>query len=73
MSMIWLKKCPIEAVFEAKKMNTTNELMEKNVIAILKKKAYSMKATAILIIEKNINRMYGELPSIEIKAIAYAK
>jgi hypothetical protein len=68
-----VEKGPIEAVFEAKKMNTTNELMEKNVIAILKKKAYSMKATAILIIEKNINRMYGELPSIEIKAIAYAK
>jgi hypothetical protein len=68
-----VEKGPIEAVFEAKKMSTTNELMEKNVMAILKKKAYAMKANTILIVEKNINRMYGELPSIEVKAIAYAK
>jgi hypothetical protein len=68
-----VEKGPIEALFEAKKMTTNNELMEKNIIVMLKKKAYSMKATTILVVEKNINRMYGELPSIEIKAIAYAK
>jgi hypothetical protein len=67
------EKGPIEAVFEAKKMSTSNELMEKNVTVILKKKAFAMKANVILIVEKNINRMYGELPSIEIKAIAYQK
>lgn len=68
-----VEKGPIDAYFEAKKMNTDNESLERNAYAILKKKAYSLKATKVLITDKKFNRMYSELPSINVNAIAYGK
>lgn len=68
-----VEKEPIDAFFESTKMTADNEFLEKNAYSILKKKASSMKATTVLIIEKNINRTYGELPNITVKAVAYGK
>jgi hypothetical protein len=68
-----IEKGNIEAAFEAKKMNTDVDFLEKNAYSILKKKAYSLKAVAVLIVSKTINRTYGELPNIVVKAVAYGK
>jgi len=68
-----VEKGPIDAFFESNKMTAENEFLEKNAYSILKKKASSMKATTVLITEKNINRTYGELPNITLKAVAYGK
>jgi hypothetical protein len=67
------EKGSMEAEYVAKKMEVENELLEKNVIITLKKKAFTMKANAILIVDKKIERNYGELPLITMKAIAYIK
>ncbi len=68
-----IEKGQIDAYFEAKKMTSENEVLERNAYAILKKKAYSMKATIVLITDKKFNRMYGEMPSITIIGVAYGK
>lgn len=68
-----IEKGPLDAFFEAKKINSDNDLLERTACNILKKKASSMKATVILIVAKKFYRMYGEMPSIELKAIAYGK
>jgi hypothetical protein len=68
-----VEKGNIEATFEAKKMNTDVDFLEKNAYSILKKKAYSLKAVAVLVVSKTINRTYGELPNIIVKAVAYGK
>jgi hypothetical protein len=68
-----VEKGTIEATFEAKKMNTDADFLERNAYSILKKKAYALKAGMVLIVSKTINRTYGELPNIEIKAVAYGK
>jgi hypothetical protein len=63
----------IEAEYVAKKMDAQNDLLEKNIIITLKKKALTMKANAVLIIDKKFERNYGELPFITVKAVAYSK
>jgi hypothetical protein len=68
-----IEKGNIEASFEAKKMNTDVDFLEKNAYSILKKKAYSLKAVAVLVVSKTINTTYGELPNIVVKAVAYGK
>lgn len=68
-----VEKGPIDGFFEAKRLNSENDLLERNVYSILKKKASTMKAIAVLIVDKKINRMYGEPPNITVKAIAYGK
>ena len=68
-----IEKGSIEATFEAKKMNTDVNFLERNAYSILKKKAYSLKAVAVLVVSKTFNRTYGELPNIVVKAVAYGK
>jgi hypothetical protein len=68
-----IEKGQVDAFFEAKRMSSENELLERNAYSILKKKAYSMKATIVLITSKKFNRMYGEMPSITVIATAYGK
>jgi hypothetical protein len=68
-----IDKGPMEAKFEAKKTNTDNETLERSVYTMLKRKAYSMKATTVLVTKKNFFRAYGEIPYVEVKAIAYGK
>lgn len=65
------EKGPIEASFEAQKFNVDNETMERSILIMLKRKAFNLKASHVLIVDKVVNRMYGELPSMKIKAIAY--
>ena len=68
-----VEKGPIDSEFEAKKMNTEDETLERSAIVVLKKKAFALKANTILITEKTFDRQYGEFPAIKIKAIAYSK
>ena len=68
------EKGEIEAEFVAKKLNNSdNELLEKNAIIVLKKKAFSLKANYVLVKSKNIERNYGEMPSIKMTGKAYLK
>jgi hypothetical protein len=68
------EKGEIEAEYIAKKLNNSdNELLEKNAIIVLKKKAFSLKANYVLVKTKNIERNYGEMPSIKMTGIAYLK
>ncbi len=68
-----VEKGQIDAFVESKRFNIENETLEKNAYSILKKKASNLKAIAVLIVDKNISRMYGEMPNIKIKATAYGK
>jgi hypothetical protein len=68
-----IEKGQVDAFFESKRMSTENELLERTSYVILKKKAYSMKATIILITSKKFSRMYGEMPSITVIGTAYGK
>ena len=69
-----LEKGEIEAEYTAKKLtNSDNELLEKNAIIVLKKKAFSLKANYVLVKSKNVERNYGEMPSIKMSGIAYFK
>ena len=63
----------VEADYEAKKIIMGNDLLERNAIIILQKKAYTLKANFILITKKDIKREYGEIPSISMSARAYSK
>ena len=65
-------KDTVSAVYEAQKINMSNEVMERNAISIMQKKAFALKATAILIKTKEFKREYGEYPSIKMSAIAYS-
>jgi hypothetical protein len=67
------EKGQVEAVLEAKKMTTDNETLEKNANAILKKKAFSMKATHVLVTDKKFMHNYGEMPGIKLIGTAYGK
>jgi hypothetical protein len=62
---------PIEVEWTSEKLTADNDYLEKYATSYLKKKAYKMKASAILITEKTFNRQYGEVPSIKMKCIAY--
>lgn len=66
-----VEKGQIDSEFEAKKMNTEDETLERTAIVVLKKKAFALKASTILITEKTFDRQYGELPAIKMKATAY--
>jgi hypothetical protein len=66
-------KGPVETVFEAKKLTADNELLERSALIVLKKKAYALGCSAILIKNKSFKREYGELPSVTVTADAYAK
>lgn len=68
-----VEKGTVEAVYEAAKITMGNDVLERNAIAILQKKALLLKANAILITGKDIRREYGEIPSIRMTAIAYSK
>ncbi len=68
-----VEKGDVEVDYEAKKINMGNDLMERNAIAILQKKANALKAEVILITSKDIKREYGEIPSIRMTAKAYSK
>ena len=52
---------------------TSGDDLEKNCLIILKKKAVRLNADIIHITEKKIFREYGELPKIEMRAVAYIK
>jgi hypothetical protein len=65
------EKGEIEATFESHKLKIETEFLEKNASIILRKKAARINAHKVLIKSKEIKAGYGELPSIEMKAIAY--
>lgn len=67
------EKGDIEAEYVASKMTMGNDVMERNAIAILQKKALTLKGNAILILTKEIKREYGEIPSIKMTAKAYSR
>jgi hypothetical protein len=68
-----IEKSPVEVEFIPDKFNADNEFLERSAIVVMKKKAFFMKASAVLIVEKSFNREYGEFPSIVLKGIAYSK
>jgi hypothetical protein len=53
------------------KQTATNQYLEKSASIILRKKAARMKASVVVVSEKNVQRDYGELPVIDMKGIAY--
>jgi len=65
------EKGEIEATFESGKLKIEAEFLEKNASIILRKKAARINAHKILIKSKEIKAGYGELPTIEMRAIAY--
>jgi hypothetical protein len=66
-----VEKGPIDATFEAIKLDATTEVMERNANIILKKKAAKIGATIVYVSYKHVNKTYGEMPSIEMKGVAY--
>lgn len=68
-----VEKGELEAEYVAAKVTMGNDVLERNAIAILQKKASNLKANAILILSKDIKREYGEIPSIRMTAKAYSK
>jgi hypothetical protein len=64
---------PVEAKAEGKNLRTSIDLLEKNARIALQKKAVRMNATKVLIKTKNVVQTYGELPSVELKGVAYGK
>lgn len=64
---------PIDAKAEAKKMNTSTEVLERNAIIYLKKRAARMGAQKVLVTSNEIVSEYGELPSVTIKGVAYGR
>ena len=61
----------ITARAEAERMNTSTQILEKNALLTLRKKAAHMGATQIIVIDKNVQQAYGDLPYVELKARAY--
>lgn len=63
----------IESRYQGERFNTTSGYLERNALVILKKRAMRMGANVICITDKNEYRAYGELPFINIQAVAYLK
>jgi hypothetical protein len=61
----------IDSEFEANRINTDDGTLERTAIVVLKKKAYALNATTILILTKDFTREYGEMPGVKITAKAY--
>lgn len=59
--------------FQSNKMRATSDYLEKNALIILRKKAANVGGELVLITNKQINKAYGDLPSIEMEGIAYSK
>ena len=66
-----VEKGPVDAFFEATKLDVTTETLERSANVMLKKKAVKLGATIIYISTKHVNKTYGEMPSIDIKGVAY--
>jgi hypothetical protein len=66
-----VEKGKITASYIADFGNAANKYLEKNAGIILKKKAANLNAPVILVINKNYNKAYGDLPSIELEGIIF--
>lgn len=67
-----VSKGSIKASFEAERGNVDNDYLIRNATNQLKKKAARLKAHYILIESKFFRKAFGDLPSVEIIATAYA-
>ena len=66
-------KDTVFAEYDAQKITMGNDVLERNAIAIMQKKALLLKANTILVISKDIRREYGEIPSIRMSGLVYIK
>jgi hypothetical protein len=64
---------PIDSKAEGKKLNTSTDLLERNAILYLQKKAARMGASKVLITNKDIQSAYGELPVVVLTGTAYGR
>ena len=64
---------PIDSKAEGKKLNTSTDLLERNAILYLQKKAARMGASKVLITNKDIQAAYGELPVVVLTGTAYGR
>lgn len=67
-----VSKGNIKTSFEAGSGNVNNDYLVRNATNLLKKKAARMKAHYILIESKFFHKAFGDLPSVQITATAYA-
>lgn len=65
------KKGNVRLKFESPDPHAQADELERACIAELKRKAFKLKGTILLVLEKHISINYGELPSIEIIAEVY--
>lgn len=63
----------IEISYESNKMDVKTDYMEKMATVSLKRKAFKMAATTVLITGKDVTREYGEYPQLTLKGVAYTK
>lgn len=61
----------VDSHLEADKINTSNELLEKNATFFIRKKAAKLGAKKVLIISTKFDSAYGDAPVVLIKGIAY--
>jgi hypothetical protein len=67
-----IEKGPISITYESNRMDVKSDYMEKMAIISLKRKAFKMAATAVLLTNKDVKREYGEYPKLTIKGVAYS-
>jgi hypothetical protein len=65
------KKGNARLKFESPDPHAKAEELERACISELKRKAFKLKGTILLVLEKHVSINYGELPSIEIVAEVY--
>lgn len=58
-------------MYESPRQKISNSDLEKIAIMLLKKKVVAKNGTCALILSKNIERNYGALPSIKVKAAIF--
>jgi preprotein translocase subunit Sss1 len=66
-----IQKAPVKAKYVADKMTADPDLMLKNCVIIMKKKAVRQGANILLITDKKFFREYGELPYVEVTGLLY--